>query len=94
MSLLNTNLHKHRPHGLAKNTFENLNNAFLKINMQYIKVIQEHYCEKTTIAQINSYAYSFKHLRDSSLKNTKSMLIMIWFNFDTSIRYDLTYNKA
>ena len=53
MSLLNTNLHKHRPHGLAKNTFENLNNAFLKINMQYIKVIQKHYCEKNTIAQIN-----------------------------------------
>ena len=46
MSLLNTNLHKHRPHGLAKNTFENLNNAFLKINMQYIKVIQKRYCEK------------------------------------------------
>ena len=79
MSLLNTNLHKHRPHGLAKNTFENLNNAFLKINMQYIKVIQKHYCEKTTIAQINVYLRLFIQTHTKlfiEAPNTKSMFIV------------------
>ena len=63
MSLLNTNLHKHRPHGLAKNTFENLNNAFLKINMQYIKVIQKHYCEKPPL-----HKYILTHIHSNTYK--------------------------